>query len=64
MEFPCYVPLYTHATHRPGYGDDVAVVENAIAARMRRADQHGNKIKVRNGASGWILEAGENAEML
>lgn len=42
-EFPCYVPLYTNATHRSGYGDNLSVVASAIALRVERAAQHRNQ---------------------
>lgn len=56
-EFPCYVPLYTHATHRSGYGDDLNAVANAIALRVERAARHRNQITVCDGSQPhWLAD--------
>jgi hypothetical protein len=49
-KFPCYVPIYTLATHRPNYGQDAELVQRCVLERQARAAQHGNSVQVCDGA--------------
>jgi hypothetical protein len=65
-EFPCYVPLYSLATHRPGYGvDNVNLVQQCVLDRQNIAAQHHNVIEVCDGAQrDWLDRAREVATTL
>jgi hypothetical protein len=57
-EFPCYVPIYSLATHRPDYGHNVESVQQCILQRQNRAAQLHNVVEVCDGAKrDWLARA-------
>lgn len=56
----CYVPLYSFAMRRRGYGSNAEVVARCIGERVRRAKNLGSIVQVCDGADrSWLNEARE-----
>lgn len=58
VQFPCCVPIYSLATHRPGYGGDSELVRNCVLKRSDRATARHNVVDVCDGAQrDWLISA-------
>jgi hypothetical protein len=56
--FPCYVPLYSLARHRPGYGANADAVNQGLLDLQGVAARHGDVIQVCDGrARPWLQNA-------
>ena len=63
--FPCYVPLYSLARHRPGYGGNAGAVIQGLLDLQGVAAQHGNVIQVCDGRGRpWLRNAAIDAVAL
>jgi hypothetical protein len=61
-QFPCYVPLYSRATHRAKYGINPDVVQREIHLRRDRAAQHFENVTVCDGGQRtWLDNAAKLA---
>ncbi len=65
LDFPCYVPLYSLATHRADYGHDVDAVHRLTLARQTLAVQRHNIVNVCDGMTrDWLQAARKRADEL
>jgi len=63
--FPCFVPLYSMARHRPEYGADVGAINRGLSNWQGVAARHGNVFQVCDGrVRDWLHSAVRDATAL
>jgi hypothetical protein len=65
LKFPCCVPIYSLATHRPKYGHDLELVRSCVLQRSARAAERHNVVEVCNGEHrDWLISVSKVAREL
>jgi hypothetical protein len=65
IEFPCYIPLYSRAIHRPNYGRSLDRVQRCLSKRSASAAKHRDVVQVCDGSvREWLVQATAKAKHL
>jgi hypothetical protein len=65
IEFPCCIPLYSRAIHRPDYGRNLDRVQRCLSKRSARAAEHRDVVQVCDGSvREWLIQVTAMAKRL